>query len=68
LDYDAHHCLEVGEGDLLDPLVDRRAGISKHRDPEAELARVDRGLGDAALDRGAREEEPLDLQRAQDQA
>src|SRR4051812_46612263 len=59
---DPRHALGVAEGRLLEFAVDRRARRRDDRDLEAEFARVDPGLHDAALGRAADEEEALDLQ------
>src|ERR671930_1125141 len=67
LDPGADDRLQVLQRDLLDSFVDRRARVGEHRDLEAELARVDRRLGDAALGRRTCQQEPLDLELAQDQ-
>src|SRR5919201_107860 len=67
LDTDADDRLEVVERNPLEPLVDRGASVSEHGNLEPALPGVDRRLRHATLGRGAGEEEPLDLERAQDQ-
>ena len=53
--------------DLLEPLVRGRARVDEHRDLEAELAPVNRRLHDAAFGRSPGEQDPLDLEIAEDQ-
>src|SRR5439155_9719816 len=67
LDVDAGDLFGVLERDLLQLRVDRRARPGEDRHLEAELARVDPRLDDAGLGRAAREQQPLDLELAQQQ-